>query len=198
MQEGYLSSTGRCFDIGQTVCATLQRYWDTGESFAGSPDPHSAGNGSLMRLAPVPLFFASDAETVVRMSGESSRTTHGAQTCIDACRYVGGLIVGAVRGMDKEDLLAPRYSPVPALWDRNPLCAEIDEIARDPQAQGAAGNCRQRLCREVSGSGIVGVPQVGDVRGQKGVYLLHNGSSVAYVGRTTDSLYARLHAHNRI
>ena len=32
---------------------------------------------------------------------------------------------------------------------------------------------------------------------QKGVYLLHNGRSVAYVGRTTDSLYGRLWAHHR-
>ena len=32
---------------------------------------------------------------------------------------------------------------------------------------------------------------------QKGVYLLHNGRSVAYVGRTTDSLYGRLRAHHR-
>ena len=146
-QEGYLSSNGRCFDIGQTVCAALQRYRDTGEPFAGSPDPDSAGNGSLMRLAPVPLFFASDAEAAVRMSGESSRTTHGAQTCIDACRYFGGLIVGAVRGTDKADLLAPRYSPVPALWDRNPLCAEIDEIA--------SGSFKRKEPPEIVGSGYV-------------------------------------------
>lgn len=33
--------------------------------------------------------------------------------------------------------------------------------------------------------------------GQKGVYLLHNGRSVVYVGCTTNSLHARLRAHNR-
>ena len=146
-QEGYLSSNGRCFDIGQTVCTALQRYRDTGEPFAGSPDPDSAGNGSLMRLAPVPLFFASDAEAAVRMSGESSHATHGAQTCIDACRYFRGLIVGAVRGTDKADLLAPRYSPVSALWDRNSLCAEIDEIA--------SGSFKRKEPPEIVGSGFV-------------------------------------------
>lgn len=100
-----------------------------------------------MRLAPVPLFFASDAEAAVRMSGESSRTTHGAQTCIDACRYFGGLIVGAVRGTGKADLLAPRYSPVSALRDRNPLCAEIDEIARE--------SFKRKDPPEIVGSGFV-------------------------------------------
>lgn len=32
---------------------------------------------------------------------------------------------------------------------------------------------------------------------QQGVYILHKGYSVAYVGRTTDNLYQRLRSHNR-
>ena len=55
--EGYMSSNGRCFDIGGTVSAALHRFEQTGEPFAGSTDPRSAGNGSIMRLAPVPLFL---------------------------------------------------------------------------------------------------------------------------------------------
>ncbi len=146
-KEGYLSSNGVCFDIGITVSDALSRYRDTGESFAGSTDPYSAGNGSLMRLAPAPLFFASDPELAIRMSGESSRTTHGATTCVDACRYFGGLLVGAVQGLDKETLLSPRYSPVPELWERQPLCAEIDEIA--------AGAFKSKEPPEIVGSGYV-------------------------------------------
>ena len=145
--DGYLSSNGRCFDIGITVSDALNRYRTTGEPFAGSTDPYSAGNGSLMRLAPVPLFFASDPEYAIHMSGESSRTTHGATTCVDACRYFGGLIVGAVQGESKEELLSPRYSPVAGLWDRQSLCAEIDEIA--------AGSFKSKEAPEIVGSGYV-------------------------------------------
>lgn len=128
-REGHLSSTGSCFDIGGTTSRALHAFCGTGEPFAGSPSPFAAGNGSLMRLAPAPLFFAADPEKAVRMSGESSRTTHGARTCVDACRYYGGLIVGALNGVPKADLLAARYAPVAGLWEREPLCAEIDEIA---------------------------------------------------------------------
>jgi ADP-ribosylglycohydrolase len=128
-KEGHLSSTGRCFDIGNTVYGALQRYMDTGEPFAGSTDPHTAGNGSLMRLAPVPLFFAADPEKAIAWSAESSKTTHGAITCLDACRYFGGLLVGALQGISKDELLSPRYSPVERLWERAPLCSEIDDIA---------------------------------------------------------------------
>lgn len=130
MREGYLSCTGECFDIGNTVSHALNTYLRTGNPLAGSTDPKAAGNGSLMRLVPAPLFFARDPEKAVRMSAESSRTTHGAITCIDACRYFGGLITGAVSGASKDELLTEHYSPAAGLWDREPLCQEIDEIAR--------------------------------------------------------------------
>ena len=41
--EGYLSSTGECFDIGYTIESALSRFADSGEPFAGSSDPYSAG-----------------------------------------------------------------------------------------------------------------------------------------------------------
>ena len=51
-QDGYLSSTGRCFDVGIAVAAALGKYQNTGHPFAGSTDPRSAGNGSLTRWLP--------------------------------------------------------------------------------------------------------------------------------------------------
>lgn len=146
-KEGHLSSTGRCFDIGNTVVRALQHYLDSGEPFAGSTHPHTAGNGSLMRLAPVPLFFTANPEQAIRMSAESSRTTHGATTCLDACRYFGGLLVGAIQGVSKEELLAPRYAPVERLWEREPLCPEIDEIA--------GGSFQRKEPPAIVGSGYV-------------------------------------------
>lgn len=146
-EDGYLSPTGDCFDIGLTVGDALRLYQATGEPFAGATDPFSAGNGSLMRLAPAPLFFAADPEHAVAISGESSRTTHGAQTCIDACRYFGGLIVGAIGGADKDALLSPGYAPVAGLWQRMPLCDEIAEIA--------GGSFRRRQPPDIVGSGYV-------------------------------------------
>jgi ADP-ribosylglycohydrolase len=125
-REGHLSSTGRCFDIGNTTRAALRRFEATGEPHSGSTDHYSAGNGSIMRLAPVPLFCAGDPKVAIERAGESSRTTHGLGVCIDACRYMAGIIVGAVHGVPKAELLADRYCPVPGCWDQNPLCPEID------------------------------------------------------------------------
>jgi ADP-ribosyl-[dinitrogen reductase] hydrolase len=113
-RDGYLSSTGGFFDIGATVSAALRRFEETGDPYSGSTDPRSAGNGWLMRLAPAVMFHAADPRTAVELAGESSRTTHGAATAVDSCRYLAGLIVGALAGAAKDELLAPRYSPVPA------------------------------------------------------------------------------------
>ena len=111
-KEGYMSSNGRCFDIGVTVSEAISQFLNTGEPFAGSTNPFSAGNGSLMRLAPVAMYYSPDLELVLQYSGESSRTTHGARECIDACRYFGMLLHSAFAGMDKAGLLAQSdYSP---------------------------------------------------------------------------------------
>jgi ADP-ribosyl-[dinitrogen reductase] hydrolase len=103
-EGGYLSSTGTCFDIGNTVSAALGRYRRNREPFAGSEDPNSAGNGSIMRLAPVPMFFFPDIEAVETHAALSSRTTHGAAECVDACRLFGRILCRALSGMPKEEV----------------------------------------------------------------------------------------------
>jgi ADP-ribosyl-[dinitrogen reductase] hydrolase len=104
-QEGYLSSTGRCFDIGNTVRSALSHYQHRGHPFAGSTHPQSAGNGSLMRLAPVPMWFSPDLEAMQRDSAESSRSTHGATECLDACRFMAGVLHRAFGGAVKDEVL---------------------------------------------------------------------------------------------
>lgn len=128
-QQGYLSSSGRCFDIGSTVREALSRFQATDDPYSGSTDTMSAGNGSLMRLAPVPMYFVVDPREAIDRSADSSRTTHGAQEAVDACRYFAGLLVGALRGVDKDKLLSPRHSPITGLWESAMLSAKIAEIA---------------------------------------------------------------------
>ena len=147
---GHLSATGTCFDIGMTVRAALDRFLANGDPLAGSTDPQAAGNGSLMRLAPVPLFFArAGGREAVARAGESSRTTHGAAAAVDACRYLAALIVGALAGASKEELLSPHYTPAdaPDLWKEHPLDPAVDAVA--------AGSFRTKPDAAIRGSGYV-------------------------------------------
>jgi ADP-ribosylglycohydrolase len=128
-REGYLSSNGSCFDIGTTVAAALGRFEKTGDPFSGGTDPRSAGNGALMRLAPVALAFAANPLEAIRLCGESSRTTHAVRDSIDACRYFGALLVGALQGRSKDELLRGRFEPVADCWLAAPLSTSIGAIA---------------------------------------------------------------------
>jgi len=122
--HGYMSSTGECFDIGGTVAQALRRYQDSGEPFSGSTNPFSAGNGSIMRLAPVPMFFAMSLERTIRFSGESSRTTHAASEAIECARLFGAQIRAALLGRDKDTILGQAgYVP------KEPKVAEIASLS---------------------------------------------------------------------
>jgi len=146
-REGYMSSNGSCFDIGNTVRTALEHFARTRRPWCGPTDRMSAGNGSLMRLAPVPLRWAHHAKVAIERSGESSRTTHGARIAVDACRYFAGLLVGAVQGIEKDTLLSPSYAPVANYWQEHPLAPEIDTIA--------SGSFKRREPPEIEASGYV-------------------------------------------
>lgn len=146
-REGYMSSTGRCFDIGKTVAGALHRFEATGNPYSGSTNPRTAGNGSIMRLAPVALFYARHPAEAIAKAAESSRTTHGAAEAVDACRYLASLLVGALSGISKEELLSDHYSPVPGIWHSAPLSPKIADVA--------TGSFKQHNPPEIRGTGYV-------------------------------------------
>lgn len=114
-QHGYLSSTGTCFDIGGTVRQALERYLDGGPAFSGSDDPRSAGNGSLMRLAPVAMFYAQRPEQLGERAADSSRTTHAAPEALDACRLFAFQLRAALLGSGRDEVLRPAALPSQSL-----------------------------------------------------------------------------------
>ena len=145
-RHGHWSSTGTCFDIGNATRSALERFERTGEPFPGDADPNAAGNGPLMKLAPVALAFALHPALAVELAGLSARTTHGAQEAADAARYFAGLIVGALRGVPVGDLLHDGvYEPAPGIWDKAPLHPKVAAVAsgsflsREPPAIKGGG-----------------------------------------------------------
>jgi len=121
--EGYLSSTGECFDIGGTTRRSLDQFEATGEPYCGLKSGLYSGNGSIMRLAPIPMFFANDP-AIMSYAANSSRTTHGSPQTIDACKYLSALIVGALLETDKQTMLSPSFGDI---WC-GILTTEIDVI----------------------------------------------------------------------
>jgi len=111
---GYMSSTGECFDIGMTTRGALARFEQSGDPFSGSSDPEQAGNGSLMRLAPVVLRYHPDTELVLQHAAESSRTTHAAFEAVDSCRLLAHVLSAALLGLPKDRWLENAAAAVSA------------------------------------------------------------------------------------
>ncbi|CAF1417095.1 unnamed protein product, partial [Rotaria sordida] len=126
---GYMSSNGNCFDIGEATSRSLKEFERRQNALAKEKNiPNEqidylsgsellksfnvycsedgvAGNGALCRLAPVPLFFHKYPSIAVEYSGQSGQITHGDQKVYDACRYYGALIVAALQGYTRVQLL---------------------------------------------------------------------------------------------
>ena len=101
-EAGHNSVNGVCFDIGIATGQAISRFARDGNPLAGSTDPNSAGNGSIMRLAPIPIFFADDEAEAEAAAVLQSRTTHAAQECLDACVLMARIIHRLINGVTWE------------------------------------------------------------------------------------------------
>ncbi len=102
-REGYNSVTGRCFDIGVGTRAALIRWEKTKDPFAGDVSPHAAGNGTLMRLAPVAMRYANDAHQAMRQAAVVTRTTHGAPETIDCSQIMAAHLCAEFNHTDDDE-----------------------------------------------------------------------------------------------
>ena len=90
--EGHLSVTGTCFQIGKTVDAALSRFVRDGDPYAGDTNPRSAGNGGIMRLTPAVIAHHRDAMAAVDVSVLQSQITHAADECDDFAFALSGFL----------------------------------------------------------------------------------------------------------
>ena len=115
-RHGEYSCTGRCFDIGVTTRQALSRFERDGAPYAGSTDPMSAGNGSLMRLSPVAVRYRQEPERMAEIAARQSRTTHAAPEAVAACVGYANLVADAINGVPVLELLSTdRIASVPAI-----------------------------------------------------------------------------------
>lgn len=107
VEEGYMSSTGVLFDIGETTSDALCIFKRTNNPYSGLTDENRAGNGSIMRIAPVALAYSDSLEDAVRFCADNSRITHAMPSAVDACKYMASFIHRCIRGDSKDDVLTP-------------------------------------------------------------------------------------------
>jgi len=133
-KTGKYSVNGHCFDIGITTRSALATYSTTKDaSTSGIPSEEASGNGSIMRLAPVPIryahLFPEQASELSRLAGESSLPTHGSDQCVSACRYLATVLAALIHGGERETVLSPDWRPLQQINEARPLHPLIHEVA---------------------------------------------------------------------
>ena len=149
---GKYSVNGRCFDIGGTVSSALRAFQISGDAFSSaSRDEGASGNGSIMRLAPVPIHFAglfpNHIELLAKYAAESSLPTHASPQCLSASRYMALVLAAMITGVGRDDVLAPDWGPLQQLRKIESLHPAVDAVA--------AGSFRELKPPDIEGGGYV-------------------------------------------
>lgn len=151
-KTGRYSVNGRCFDIGITTRSALGNYVAKKDALtSGDRSDRASGNGSIMRLAPVPIKFghlyANQLDELSRLAEESSVPTHASDQCVSACRYLATVLAALMHGEDRDEVLSPNWKRLQQLNDIKPLHPLIQEIAQ--------GSFHQKQPPMIQGSGWV-------------------------------------------
>jgi ADP-ribosyl-[dinitrogen reductase] hydrolase len=151
-RDGKYSVNGVLFDIGGTTAAALHQFRRTQDArTSGDPSRRTAGNGSIMRLAPVPIAFAGlflhQINELVEKLIESSLPTHASPQCLSACAYLGVVLAGLIQGLDREEVLDPHWPALETLRGTHAFDEEVWEVA--------LGSFRRKEPPEIVGSGYV-------------------------------------------
>ena len=157
-RKGYLSSTGKCFDIGKSTREAIIAFEDCQKKIQDElrrknknlngdeldklteqkmredrgkltfSTDNSAGNGALMRLAPIPCFFVDSYEEVKKCIVEATEMTHADKRAVQACQFYAGLIWHALNGTKKDELLSQNFYQ--QTLKLSGLDSEIQEIVK--------------------------------------------------------------------
>ena len=104
MQKGYMSSNGKCFDVGTQTQMALN-YYALNKVFVPRmiKFKNSAGNGALMRIAPVPIYFKGNE--LDKVAEECTLITHNNNECVKYSIFWSRLVHDVIYNkMSKSDI----------------------------------------------------------------------------------------------
>ncbi|KAL7747733.1 hypothetical protein RI367_006851 [Sorochytrium milnesiophthora] len=120
-QRGYMSAAPErgCFDIGRATREAIRRYIEHQKQhttdapsperqeqlYFGSDNKFASGNGGIMRLAPVPVYYWRYGDEAIEYCRLSSKVTHASAECLDAAALMGRILLMGINGASKQDML---------------------------------------------------------------------------------------------
>ena len=82
--------------LGGNISLSMGEFKRNQTEYTTAGDRNTSGNGSLMRLAPVPIYYHNDVNKAMEIAYKQSKTTHQGDEAAELCRLLTFLIVHAI------------------------------------------------------------------------------------------------------
>jgi ADP-ribosyl-[dinitrogen reductase] hydrolase len=118
--NGYNSCNGTPLGLGGNTAKALYSFDedDPYKCVGGTNPEKDAGNGSLMRLAPVPVYWHKDINEAIMMARLQTKVTHNVIEAQDGSALMTYIIWLALNGKDKDTIFG-MLEKCPTLYDVN-------------------------------------------------------------------------------
>lgn len=104
--NGYMSTRHKCFDIGNTTRKSIVDFLTNRTIFSTVTKNNESGNGTIMRLAPVPMVYDGSYETLIGVAELSSKLTHSSSEASECAITMAQIIVNCYNSDDKDFILS--------------------------------------------------------------------------------------------
>lgn len=102
-KKGYMSTRNHCFDIGGQTRSALEHFKYYGK-YSQKENYHAGGNGTIMRLGPIAMFYKTKKE-VLLYSGLSAEITHYNEFNIECSQFFGYTLFLLLNNKSKQEVL---------------------------------------------------------------------------------------------
>jgi len=103
-KNGYMSTRKYCFDIGNATRNSIDDFILNDVAYSNVTRDNESGNGSIMRLAPIPIYY-DNYEEMINYAYLSSRVTHKSDESANSCIILASIIYNCYKYVDKITIL---------------------------------------------------------------------------------------------
>ena len=102
-----LNNGGRPYSIGLggNIAQSMYNFLKVQAPYTEELDKFNNGNGSLMRLGPVPIAYHRDIERAMEVALQQSKTTHNGDEAGECCRLLASIISNLI---NRDSIRSPK------------------------------------------------------------------------------------------
>jgi ADP-ribosylglycohydrolase len=132
LTEGYWTPWGKVFDVGASTSYSIQRLMKgIPPEAAGGRGEHDNGNGSLMRILPVGIFFARQPiEELLNNVHRASSLTHRHPRTLMACGFYCIMIRALLEGFTPDEAYLYAIEQATIYYAKLPYAEELPHFER--------------------------------------------------------------------